>query len=304
MIHGTILLSTKSGKTITSTEYWTVKFPLKDINEFLEAYQQLLIDEKESRGVSLVIGGSKYFAHEVIEDILLVFITDIDENDRTIAEKIQEAANGLVEILQQKKLPFVKENYEKLISPFIHSKLKVALVGESGVGKTTSLHLILGKRSPSQYSPTIALGMEIIENIHFANYSLVLWDFEGQEQFRKLWKLYFQGADIIFLITDSTLRNIFLSKDMFQTIRRDAPQVPIIVIANKQDLPNALDPSIIERMIGGETYPLVAVDLAYRNEILGLLLDTAARHVNLSVPNLPADEILMFTDEEEADKEV
>ena len=87
-------------------------------------------------------------------------------------------------------------------------------------------------------------------------------------------------------------------------IRRDAPHVPIVVIANKQDKPNALDPSIIERIVGAETHPLVAIDLTYRNDILKLLLDTAAKHVNIPIPNLPADDILRFTDDDEVEKEV
>jgi small GTP-binding protein len=260
---------------------------------------ELLKVAKGEKGISLNVGGSKYFSKNVTPDTLLIFITDVDENDRTVTEKIDVAAKGLADIAEQKKMTFVKKNYEKLINPFVHSKLKVALVGEGGVGKTTTLHLLMGKRPPTQYIPTIALAMEVIENIHFANYSLVLWDFAGQERFRKLWKLYFQGADIVFLLTDSTLRNILISKDMYQMIRRDAPHVPVIVIANKQDKPNALDPSIIERIIGAETHPLIAVDLAYRNEILKLLLDTAAKHVNIPIPDLPTDDLLRFTDEDD-----
>jgi len=302
MIHSTVLLRTKSGRTIATTEYWTVKVPRKDIKEFLKAYEDLLKVAKGKKDISLNIGGNKYFARNVNPDVLLIFITDVDENDRTVSEKIDAATKAFDEIIEQKKLTFVKKNYEKLINPFVHSKLKVALVGEGGVGKTTTLHLLMGKKPPTQYIPTIALAMEVIENIHFANYSLVLWDFAGQERFRKLWKLYFQGADIVFLLTDSTLRNILISKDMFQMIKRDAPHVPIIVIANKQDMPNALDPSIIERIIGAETYPLIAIDLAYRNEILKLLLDTAAKHVNIPVPDLPADDLLRFTDEDDEEE--
>lgn len=299
MIHSTVLLMAKSSRTISSTEYWTTKVPRKDIKEFLKAHEELLKVTSGKKDISLNIGGNKYFARNITPDVLLIFIADVDENDRTVSEKIEAATKALVEILEQKKMPFVKKNFEKLINPFVHSKLKVALVGEGGVGKTTTLHLLMGKQPPTQYIPTIALAMEVIENIHFANYSLVLWDFAGQERFRKLWKLYFQGADIVFLLTDSTLRNILISKDMFQMIKRDAPHVPIIVIANKQDKPNALDPSIIERIIGAETHPLIAIDLAYRNEILKLLLDTAAKHVNIPVPNLPADDLLRFTDEED-----
>ncbi|MFW9844643.1 MAG: ADP-ribosylation factor-like protein [Candidatus Thorarchaeota archaeon] len=299
MIHSTVLLRSKTGRTIATTQYWTTKVPRSHITKFLDARRELLKVAEGQKGISLNIGGNKYFAQNVSSDILLIFITDIDENDRNVTEKIEAAVKALDEIIEQKKLLFVKKNYEKLINPFVHSKLKVALVGEGGVGKTTTLHLLMGKRPPTQYIPTIALAMEVIENIHFANYSLVLWDFAGQERFRKLWKLYFQGADIVFLLTDSTLRNILISKDMFQMIRRDAPHVPIIVIANKQDKPNALDPSIIEQIIGAETHPLIAIDLAYRNDILKLLLDTAAKHVNIPVPDLPADDLLRFTDEYE-----
>jgi small GTP-binding protein len=303
MIHSTVLLRNKTSRTIASTEYWTVKVPRKDIKEFLKAREELLKVAKGKKGISLNVAGNKYFVEEVNPEVLLIFITDIDENDRTVSEKIFSAAKVLEEIVEQKKIAFVKKNFEKLISPFVHTKLKVALVGEGGVGKTTTLHLLMGKRPPIQYIPTIALSMEVIENIHFANYSLVLWDFAGQERFRKLWKLYFQGADIVFLLTDSTLRNILISKDMFTMIRRNAPHVPIIVIANKQDMPNALDPSIIERIIGAETHPLVAIDLTYRNEILKLLLDTVAKHVNIPVPDMPADNLLRFTEEGEVTEE-
>lgn len=296
MIHSTVLLMTKSSRTIASTQYWTIEVPRKDIKEFLKARQELIKVAKGGKSISLNVRGNKYFGQNVNPDILLVFITDIDENDRMVTEKITAAAKALDEIVKQKKVPFVKNNFEKLINPFVHSKLKVALVGEGGVGKTTTLYLLMGKIPPKQHIPTIALAMEEIDNINFANYSIVLWDFAGQERFRKLWKLYFLGADIVFLLTDSTLRNILISKDMFQMIRRDAPHVPIITIANKQDLPNALDPSIIERIIGAETHPLIAIDLAYRNSMLKILLDTVARHVNIPVPDLPIDDLLRFTE--------
>ncbi|TFH05943.1 MAG: hypothetical protein E4H14_11720, partial [Candidatus Thorarchaeota archaeon] len=201
MIHSTVLIRIKSSRAIAETQYWTVKVPRSDIKEFLKARLELLEVTKGEKGISLNVGGNKYFAQSVAPDILLIFITDIDENDRNVTEKIETAAKALGDILEQKTVPFVKKNYEKLINPFVHTKLKVALVGEGGVGKTTTLHLLMGKRPPTQYIPTIALAMEVIENIHFANYSLVLWDFAGQERFRKLWKLYFQGADIVFLLT-------------------------------------------------------------------------------------------------------
>jgi len=297
MIHSTVLLRIKSKRPIASSQYWTRQVPKSTLNEFLSTREELGEVSTDSNDVSLSIGENKYYARQIPPDLLLIFIADLDENDISVNEKISTAANAFGEILRQKKIAYVRANYEKLINPFVQSKLKVALIGEWGVGKTTTLHLLLGKRPPTESTPTIALAVEVIENIHFANYSIVLWDFAGQERFGKLWKLYFQGADIVFLLTDSTLRNILVSKEMFQMIHSDAPHVPIVVIANKQDLPNALDPSIIERIFAVETYPLVAIDMAFRDDILKLLLNTVAKHVNIPVPKLPPEELLKFTDE-------
>ncbi len=303
MIHSTVLIRMKSRRTIASSQYWTVKVPKRDISEYITALMELRKVSEGKRGISLNIGGNKYFSRECVEGILIIFITDIDEPDNTVNDKIGAASEALSQIFAEHPQAFIKKNYERIIGPFVHSKLKIALVGEGGVGKTTTLHLLMGEKPPEQYIPTIALNMEVIENIYFANYSLVIWDFAGQERFRKLWKFYFKGADIVFLLTDSTLRNVLLSKEMYTMIRRDAPNVPIVVIANKQDLPNALDPSIISRVIGAETHPMVAVDLAFRDDFLRILLDTAAKHVKVTIPDLPPDELLRFIDEEELGSE-
>ncbi len=299
MIHTTLLIREKSKRTVVGSRYWTIEVRRKDIREYLKMREALMEVSHGREDIPLTIQDNKYYSRECTDDLLLIFITDIDENDRIINEKVEAAAESIGRVIEKFPIKHVKETYERMIAPFVHSRLKIALVGEGGVGKTTTLNLLMGKTPPKQYIPTIALAMETIENIHFANYSLVIWDFAGQERFRRLWKFYFKGADIVFLLTDSTLRNILISKDMYQMIRRDAPNVPIVVIANKQDKPNALDPSIIERIIGTETHPMVAVDLAYRDDMLKILLNTAAKHVNVVVPDIPADELLRFNDDED-----
>ena len=188
MIHSTVLLRSGSGRTIATSRYWTTKVPKKEITEYLKS----LVDLREVSGgredISLLVGGNKYFSRKCTDEILLVFIADIDQHDRLTNEKMDSAAEAIREVLDLHSIKYIKANYEAIIAPFVHSKLKIALVGEGGVGKTTTLHLLMGEQPPLQYIPTIALSMEVIENIQFANYSLVLWDFAGQERFRRLWK--------------------------------------------------------------------------------------------------------------------
>ncbi len=173
---------------------------------------------------------------------------------------------------------------------------KLIIFGEGGVGKTTTLHLLLGDTPPLQYVPTIALNLETVENIRFGNYSLVLWDFAGQERFRTLWRFYFHGADVIFLVCDSTLRNVIISKDILKLIKRDAPKVPVFAMANKQDKPNAMKPEVVQKILGIPTYPMVAIDKDRRDEMLRILMTAAAQYVGVALPDLPASELLKFTD--------
>ncbi len=298
MIHATTLVAIKSKRRIATSRYWEIEIPRGEIIEYLKSLEEIqdVADTKEN--IPLIINDKKYFNRQCGNKHILIFITDRNENDRRINENISNAAQELCGLIQEKGIKYVQQNFGEIIRPFVQSKLKIALVGEGGVGKTTTLHLFLGLIPPKQYVPTIALNMEVIENIYFGNYALVIWDFAGQERFRKLWKLYFKGADIVLLMTDSTLRNVLLSRDMYTIIQRDAPNVPVIVIANKQDRPNALDPSIIARVIGAETYPLVAVDIAYRERLLKIILKAVTEHLKISIPDVPIEKLLRFgTDE-------
>jgi small GTP-binding protein len=270
--------------------------PREDIVEYIKGLDKLENMSELDEHVSFNIGGNKFFSRECAEDILIIFVTDIDANDRQIHSKIEDATKTLGKELERQSITYIKNNYEDIIAPFVHSKLKIALVGEGGVGKTTTLYLLMGKQPPKQYIPTIALNMEVVEGIGFANYSLVIWDFAGQERFRTLWKFYFKGADIVILVTDSTLRNVILSKDLYSMIRRDAPNVPIVIVANKQDLPNAMDSSIIEKLIGAETHPMIAIDISYRDKLLKVLLDIVSKYANLVVPDAAPAEVLRFSD--------
>ncbi len=249
----------------------------------------------------LIVGDMKFMANDWLEDALLIFVTDKREDERNIADKLEMAAKALRRKLKKDGLQAVIDSYEQLVEPCVITRLKIALVGEGGTGKTTTLNLLLGETPPLQYVPTIALNLETVENIRFGNYSLVLWDFAGQERFRTLWRFYFHGADVIFLVCDSSLRNVIISRDILKLIRRDAPKVPVFALANKQDLPNAMKPEVVGKILGVPTYPMVAIDEGRRDEMLSILMTAAAKYVGVVLPDMPASELLQFTEAAEAE---
>jgi len=296
LIHNTFLIRISNKEILAAAKYWPVDITNEDLDEFVSTREDIRSGSDEVAEMALTVRDYKFHAKDVISDVLLVFVTDKDEDESSIFEKVDAAKKALKRNLTKSGLESVCENFERLIEPSVTTRLKIALVGEGGVGKTTTLHLLLGDTPPLQYVPTIALNLETVENIRFGNYSLVLWDFAGQERFRTLWRFYFHGADVIFLVCDSTLRNVIISKDILKLIKRDAPKVPIFAMANKQDKPNAMKPEVIQKILGIPTYPMVAIDKARRDEMLRILMTAASQYVGVALPDLPAGELLKFTD--------
>ncbi len=296
MIHNTFLIRISSKEILATTKYWPVDIQQNAIDEFVSTREDLRSAHDTVEELALIVGDYKFHAKDLVADTLLVFVTDKNEDESSIFEKVDDARKKLKRVLAKSGLEKVIENYARLIEPSVTIRLKIALVGEGGVGKTTTLHLLLGDTPPLQYVPTIALNLETVENIRFGNYSLVLWDFAGQERFRKLWRFYFHGADVIFLVCDSSLRNVIISKDILKLIKRDAPKVPVFAMANKQDKPNAMKPEVVQKILGIPTYPMVAIDKARRDEMLRILMTAASQYVGVALPDLPASELLKFTD--------
>jgi small GTP-binding protein len=306
VIHNTFLVRISTRQIIASTQYWPVEVNKEALNEFISTREDLRTEHGQVQELPLIIGDHKFMGKDWIEDSVLVFVTDKGEDEGNTYEKIDLALKALRKKFKKKGIEGAVKKYEVLIEPSVTTRLKIALVGEGGVGKTTTLHLLLGDTPPLQYVPTIALNLETVENIRFGNYSLVLWDFAGQERFRTLWRFYFHGADVIFLVCDSTLRNVIISKDILKLIKRDAPKVPVFSMANKQDKPNAMKPEVVQKILGIPTFPMVAIDKDRRDEMLRILMNAAAQYVGVALPDLPASELLKFTDAatEEAISEV
>ncbi len=281
---------------IAKTQYWPVEVNEEALKEFVSTREELRTEHGQVSELPLIIGDHKFLGKDWIEDSVLVYVTDKGEDEGSTFEKIDTALKALRWTFKKKGIEGVVEGYAALVEPSVTTRLKIALVGEGGVGKTTTLHLLLGDTPPLQYVPTIALNLETVENIRFGNYSLVLWDFAGQERFRTLWRFYFHGADVIFLVCDSTLRNVIISKDILKLIKRDAPKVPVFAMANKQDKPNAMKPEVVQKILGIPTYPMVAIDEARRDEMLRILMTAAAQYVGVALPDLPASELLKFTE--------
>ncbi len=294
MIHNVLLVRKEDGSIIAKQWFWKIEFTEQDIKEFLIGLKELEETEALSSDTPLYVGNHKVFHFPVNEELLLLFVTDGRDEDRVIKYKVREGASRIETALRGNRISYIRDNLEDILGELIFTRFKVSFVGSGGVGKSTLLRLLFGKEpAPGGYVPTINVAVDSSETIQFGTWRITIWDFAGQAVFQDLWSFYFGGTDIIFLITDSSFRNVMQTKSLLRNIRKEAPAVPLFIIANKQDLPESMRADKIQRLLGAPTFPMVATDKTRREEFIRFMLEVTTKTIGVDLPDLPLSEMIV-----------
>uniref|UniRef100_A0A3Q2E5L9 ADP-ribosylation factor-like protein 14 n=1 Tax=Cyprinodon variegatus TaxID=28743 RepID=A0A3Q2E5L9_CYPVA len=124
------------------------------------------------------------------------------------------------------------------------SAVFVSAVGLDAAGKTSLLYrLKLGEVVTT--IPTIGFNVETVE---YKNISFTVWDVGGQSVIRPLWRHYYTNSQGLIFVVDSNdpqrikeaAENLHMQLDEDQLAG-----VPVLIFANKQDLPQAMSVSDI-----------------------------------------------------------
>jgi len=146
-------------------------------------------------------------------------------------------------------------SFGKLFARLFGKKdMRILMVGLDAAGKTTILYkLKLGEVVTT--IPTIGFNVETAE---YKSITLTTWDVGGPDKIRPLWRHYFQGTQCLIFVVDSNDRErIGEASDELHKMSREAELqgVFIIVFANKQDLPNAMDVSEVAHKLDLASIP-------------------------------------------------
>ncbi|KAK6110372.1 ADP-ribosylation factor-like protein 8A [Brugia pahangi] len=134
-------------------------------------------------------------------------------------------------------------------SLFWKEEMELTLVGLQNSGKTTFVNVIATGQFTEDMIPTVGFNMRKITK---GNVTIKLWDIGGQPRFRSMWERYCRGVNaIIFMVDAADEDKLEASRNELSQLL-DKPQldsIPVLVLANKKDLPGALDErQLIERM--------------------------------------------------------
>ncbi|MHA1380150.1 MAG: ADP-ribosylation factor-like protein [Candidatus Helarchaeota archaeon] len=216
------------------------------------------------------------YATEIDHNLLFIFITDLTDDNENIGQQLEiirdEFFSRYESIIDLNQDPSAFESFNDVADEvFKELRPKIALVGFSGVGKTTITRLIRAEDIPMRHVPTITGDVATIKLGHI---NLYLWDFAGQEKYSFVWNKFIKGADSVILILDSTPKNVRESKFFIELIRKEEPHARIAIVANKQDLPDAMSAEEIENYLNYKTYPMIAIDPDNRETMLNIIADT------------------------------
>ena len=156
------------------------------------------------------------------------------------------------------------------------SQIKVAFIGYPKVGKTSMINLLLGKAPQLEYRPTIGLnfGQKMIKSM-LGEHELNLWDFGGQKNFWPMYNSYLLNTKLCVVVTNSTAKGVLQTKMIIDWLnKRDengGDNMRIIAMANKQDLPGAMAAERVENVLRVTTYPVIAIDPFYRENVIEIL---------------------------------
>jgi small GTP-binding protein len=120
--------------------------------------------------------------------------------------------------------------------------LKVILGGDANVGKTSLIERYCTYKFDPRRDMTIGVDFHLYDiKIEQMPLRLVVWDLGGQERFSFARRAFYRGTQAIGLIFDVSNRASFYNlMRWWRETREFAPDIPLLLLANKTDLPRQI----------------------------------------------------------------
>ena len=136
----------------------------------------------------------------------------------------------------------------------LENAVHVAVLGLDAAGKSTVLYRLKFDDYISTV-PTIGFNCERVRGTvgNSRGVTFIMWDVGGQDRVRPLWRAYTRSADgIVFVVDSADVERLEEARlELSRTARTpEAAGIPVLVIANKQDLRHAQVPGAVEQAMG------------------------------------------------------
>ena len=140
--------------------------------------------------------------------------------------------------------------FSKMFSALLGNKeVRVLILGLDNAGKTTILYkLQMGEVVTTV--PTIGFN---VETVQYKNLRFQVWDLGGQTSIRPYWRCYYQNTNAVIYVVDAAdaERMAICKQELMAMLEEEElKDAALIVFANKQDLPNAMNAADLTEKLG------------------------------------------------------
>ncbi|MHA1835657.1 MAG: GTPase domain-containing protein [Candidatus Odinarchaeia archaeon] len=238
----------------------------------------------ESKTSYLIIKDYKLI-FKIKSKIPIILIADEDDSNNVLDEYAERILRRFMirygdsaEGIDKEEITFFGQIIVDLVTrPAI--TLKILLMGEPNTGKTSIFKILNNEKPPERYIPSVeANGREFADITDEA--ILYIWDLPGREEHRWLWERYIIGADIIFIVTNSTTPNLLSTMEAWATIRQNlSKKIKVYGLANMQDKKDALDADVVGNILGYKTFPISSKSLEGRIHLVNVFKNVCERYI-------------------------
>jgi small GTP-binding protein len=184
---------------------------------------------------------SKPVPRDRIWNLAIQIVTIVKKHDEETLRENPEFLKEINEIIESTQASLVRKSHT----------LKVILVGDGAVGKTSIRRQYLGEGFRNDYQMTI--GADLAKKESPVLYSggrqikYIIWDLAGQQRFEKVRTAYYTSAMGALAVFDTTriesFQNIVAWMNEFWKNNGQGP-VPLIILGNKVDLRGEVSTSV------------------------------------------------------------
>ena len=132
---------------------------------------------------------------------------------------------------------------------------KICVIGEAAVGKTSLIRRFVYDRFDDRYISTLgtkttAKELQITVGEEVFNIKLQIWDVLGSRSFAKIQKSTYKGSNGALIVLDLTRKEtMYTFGNWLLSLYKAAGQIPVVVLANKNDLKREYDEEEIESLL-------------------------------------------------------
>jgi len=162
-------------------------------------------------------------------------------------------------------------------------EMRILMLGLDNAGKTTVLLAYCGEET-SEIPPTVGFN---IKTIVIDSFKVNVWDVGGQKSIRSFWRNYFDTTDGLVWVVDSSDHHRLMDcrDELHKLLQEDRlAGASLLVLANKQDLSDALTPTEIGNVLEIDTisksrHCAILSCSAFRRDLVTKAIDWIVRDI-------------------------